>query len=352
MAALFIQTNKRKIYLFSFPLGALMAVLYLWELSSQEMDVRFIVSLLFGIELIILFFILLIFESRFLSTIETIFYSSLLLYFLIIIFFSAMEIIPRIEYGDLALGDVVNGVAMWIAIAFLGVYLSLPVRQVRVLIITTFLGFVGIATVHLLFVRITGELPPIYILRWVNASVGLLVAILLIQRIGEIQRKYATTDALTGIANRYTLYNVMHQEISRSDRYERPFSLLIIDIDHFKGINDQYGHMLGDEVLVEFSEILSELLRKNDTIGRWGGEEFLIILPETDLNQACLAAHRIQQKILEHAFLGKENLTASFGIAMNAHGESIDDLLQRADQMLYQAKARGRNCIMPMESDG
>jgi diguanylate cyclase (GGDEF)-like protein len=351
MTAPFIQNYKREIYLISLPIGALMAVLYLWELSLQAMDIRFIVSILFGVELLLLFFILL-FNNRYLATIETVFYSSLFLYLLLVLFFSVMLITPQMENGDLVLGDVVNGTAMWIAIAFLGAFLSLSLRQVRLLTIITFLGFVGIAVVHLVFIEISDILPPIYILRWMNAGVGLLVAIILIQRIGEIQRKYASTDALTGVANRYTLYNVMEQEKSRSERYERPFSLMIIDIDHFKAINDRYGHMLGDKVLVEFSEILIEMLRKNDMVGRWGGEEFLVILPETDLDQAYRAACRIQQKVLEHAFLGKESLTASFGVAMYENGEFVDALLQRADQMLYQAKAKGRNRIMPMEIGG
>lgn len=162
---------------------------------------------------------------------------------------------------------------------------------------------------------------------------------------------YGVKDSLTGMYNRYVFKEILRQEIDRAHRYERHLSLLMIDIDYFKKINDLFGHTVGDHVLQEVSSIIKETVRKTDMITRFGGEEFAIILPETTVGHATLLAERIRKKIEKNdysAFIKKEPLTVSIGIS-NYHtpGQKSDlSLVHSADQALYAAKREGRNKVV------
>jgi len=157
----------------------------------------------------------------------------------------------------------------------------------------------------------------------------------------------ATIDSMTGLYNRRHFWTMAAAEWSRFQRYYRPLSVLMIDVDHFKAVNDRYGHAVGDEVLVAVANACREGKRNSDIVGRIGGEEFAMLLPETDLGQARIVAERVRQSIAASALQAHEahfNVTASIGFAAaTASMSGFEALLHAADQALYQAKAGGRN---------
>jgi len=155
----------------------------------------------------------------------------------------------------------------------------------------------------------------------------------------------ANTDKLTGVFNRSKLEDCLTIELHRSERYNNQLCLIIMDIDHFKAVNDQFGHMVGDQVLVAFSSLIGSRIRKTDFLGRWGGEEFLIICPETDMERARLMAETIRGIVEAKPFTANVRLTASFGVASYHAGDRRDSLLSRADEALYMAKRNGRNQV-------
>jgi two-component system cell cycle response regulator len=157
----------------------------------------------------------------------------------------------------------------------------------------------------------------------------------------------ATTDFLTGIANRQQIINLLEQEFNRARRYDRPLSVLIYDIDRFKKINDTHGYLAGDQMLIESSRIVKNHLRSEDHYGRLGGDEFLIICPETPVEQALALGKRIQVVLSKTDFMVKEKIvffTISVGAAaLSQKVASPDEFSLLADQALYRAKNAGRN---------
>jgi diguanylate cyclase (GGDEF)-like protein len=162
--------------------------------------------------------------------------------------------------------------------------------------------------------------------------------------------RLANTDSLTGVWNRRYLLNLAEQETQRCRRYNRPLSVLMIDIDHFKTVNDTYGHAIGDEVLIVMTETVMNYLRNVDVLGRFGGEEFVALLPETDSKAAVITAERIRANIEQITIPVDGNLvsiTVSIGVGSYQKGDAnIDILIQRADEALYQAKNQGRNRVI------
>ncbi|HEY3400311.1 MAG TPA: diguanylate cyclase [Geothrix sp.] len=157
--------------------------------------------------------------------------------------------------------------------------------------------------------------------------------------------RLSSVDALTQIYNRMKLDAVLLEEMTRATRYRSVFSVILLDIDHFKKVNDTYGHLVGDAVLVRVASILSENIRKSDTLGRWGGEEFLLVLPETDLDKACLLAEKLRQAIAAETFPAVGHKTGSFGVAAYDPEDTVASLVERADQALYEAKNTGRDRV-------
>ena len=157
--------------------------------------------------------------------------------------------------------------------------------------------------------------------------------------------KLATTDKLTSLFNRAKLDKVLDLEISRTREKDSTISVIFIDIDRFKAINDAYGHQVGDKVLKEFSKALQDNVRKTDTIGRWGGEEFLVICQETTLQECLFIAENLRSKIQNMNVSTVETITASFGVASLADEDTALSLLQRADSALYKSKENGRNIV-------
>lgn len=160
----------------------------------------------------------------------------------------------------------------------------------------------------------------------------------------------ATTDALTQLANRKQIMKRLFKHFEYYQRYTAEFSILMIDIDHFKKINDTYGHLTGDAVLMQVAKIFQETLRNVDIAGRYGGEEFLVILAETSGEQAMRTAERIRQAVENHTFsfaTSSIKATISIGVARILENEKDENsLVSRADQALYQAKAKGRNRVV------
>ncbi|MBC9251074.1 hypothetical protein A9179_12385 [Pseudomonas alcaligenes] len=161
---------------------------------------------------------------------------------------------------------------------------------------------------------------------------------------GTLER-LANTDRLTGLWNRLKFEQVAHLEIGRAERYAYPLSLLFFDLDHFKQINDQYGHESGDQVLCRLAKLIESHLRESDSLGRWGGEEFLILMPHTDSNQAAQLAEKLRQLVGNASLLEQQAVSASFGVAQLDRGETLRDLVRNADSALYRAKRLGRNRV-------
>jgi len=153
------------------------------------------------------------------------------------------------------------------------------------------------------------------------------------------------TDALTGLNNRMKLDEVLENEVNRAQRYQSTFSIIMLDIDYFKKVNDTYGHLVGDEVLKKVADLLKRTFRKTDVPGRWGGEEFLILLPQQDRIRACMIAERLRAAIEASEFPDVGTITSSFGVTEHASEDTVENLIKRADDALYRAKELGRNRV-------
>jgi diguanylate cyclase (GGDEF)-like protein len=158
----------------------------------------------------------------------------------------------------------------------------------------------------------------------------------------EEQASEARIDALTGLANRRALEEILAAEISRAQRFAHQLAVVLLDLDRFKEINDSFGHAAGDVMLRAVSRLLTSLARQGDTVSRWGGEEFVVVLPETDLAGAQRFAERLRRTIEAHA-VGDMQTSASCGVATMLPDDTVEELLGAADQALYQAKSNGRN---------
>ncbi|MDR3427471.1 GGDEF domain-containing protein [Silvimonas sp.] len=167
--------------------------------------------------------------------------------------------------------------------------------------------------------------------------------------INQQLERLTVTDALTGVGNRMKLDQVLENELNRSQRSGSQFALVLLDVDHFKQVNDTRGHQVGDLVLIGVAQLLVTTTRSMDIVGRWGGEEFLVICPDTNLAGAVSVADKLREAIASHRFGQVGQITASFGVACARAGDSVHSTLARADRALYRAKASGRDRV---ESEG
>jgi diguanylate cyclase (GGDEF)-like protein len=158
----------------------------------------------------------------------------------------------------------------------------------------------------------------------------------------EEQASEARIDALTGLANRRAVEEILAAEISRAQRFAHDLAVVLLDLDRFKEINDSFGHAAGDVMLRAVSRLLTSLARQGDTVARWGGEEFVIVLPETDLAGAQRFAERLRRTIEAHS-VGEMHTSTSCGVATMLPEDTVHDLIGAADEALYQAKSNGRN---------
>ncbi len=170
-----------------------------------------------------------------------------------------------------------------------------------------------------------------------------------LSELNEKLEEYAIKDPLTKLYNRRMLITKFDEEISRCKRMKQTFSVILLDIDNFKEVNDHYGHNFGDEVLMVFSNLLMTSKRLEDLVARWGGEEFLIILPNTDQQGAGIVAERIRAQINLYQFVDKEsliNISATFGVTEFLPEDTAEKMVKKADQALYYGKAHGRNQVV------
>jgi polar amino acid transport system substrate-binding protein len=160
----------------------------------------------------------------------------------------------------------------------------------------------------------------------------------------QLERQ-ATTDQLTQIPNRYRLNQEVQRTVTLAKRFDEDVSMVLFDIDYFKDINDEFGHQIGDQVLTKVSQTMRSMIREVDTIGRWGGEEFLLICPKTNLEGATNIAHKIRERIQGLEFSSAKSVTLSAGVAQFQTDENYEAFLKRLDDALYCAKNSGRNQV-------
>jgi diguanylate cyclase len=167
----------------------------------------------------------------------------------------------------------------------------------------------------------------------------------------EMLEQIAFLDALTGLPNRRRMYDTAAQQLELTRRYDTPFCVALLDIDHFKRINDTFGHLKGDEILQQVAGVLRSDFRSVDQLGRWGGEEFLVVLPQTHLTEAVAAAERSRRAVETLVKVEGQSVTLSCGVAHHQPGDDITSFLQRADDALYEAKKQGRNKVVSSGHD-
>lgn len=335
---------KLQTYLFAFPAGIVICILYMFGALS-----KFGLGKYVAMGLIVqlgLFTLLLYFWPHLLRFIEYVFYLSFATSFFIL---TQISINTFYLHGGLEpseLSDVLNSLSMWMIVFMLGAYLTTDNGFVRVLIYYIYIVMITMAAGNLWTLSSVGDLEFTFIFRWVNPLASISIATLLIQRMGVLQQSYASTDALTGLLNRRALYQVMSIEMERFVRYRKPFSVINFDVDHFKDINDAHGHLAGDEVLREIAQLVRNTIRQVDYAGRWGGEEFLIILPDTDLSAAGMLAERLCNVFRQSCYGKVSNVTASFGVTAYQAGQNLEEMLHFADNAMYQAKQNGRDQVV------
>ncbi|MBT8119394.1 MAG: GGDEF domain-containing protein [Gammaproteobacteria bacterium] len=165
------------------------------------------------------------------------------------------------------------------------------------------------------------------------------------EQLQEKIKRLSEEDYLTKLYNRRKIHEIIEAEIKRSRRYNSDFAVLLLDIDNFKNINDTHGHNSGDKVLVKLSNILRHNIRESDLASRWGGEEFLVICPETTADGAISLAEKIRHNIEKSTFEEAGTVTASIGVAGIQQGDNVNSLISRADQALYSSKHAGKNRV-------
>jgi diguanylate cyclase (GGDEF)-like protein/PAS domain S-box-containing protein len=157
--------------------------------------------------------------------------------------------------------------------------------------------------------------------------------------------KNATTDRLTEVFNRTKFHEIIKQEVERAKRYNQPLSMIMFDIDHFKNVNDTFGHSIGDYILKNLTQVVKENLREIDYLVRWGGEEFIIITPQTEMERAGVLAERVRKAVENYKFDIVGRITISLGVTQFKKHDTEDTFITRTDDALYSAKRRGRNCV-------
>ncbi|MBI5352656.1 MAG: GGDEF domain-containing protein [Chloroflexi bacterium] len=334
---------KRQTYLLAFPAGIVLTLLYAFIIAKSGL--QFYIAIFMIVELA-LFMALVKFIPRSISIVDPVFYFSYASYLLIVTQLNLNYALHSGLFAPHMLAESINSLTLWLIVFMVGAYLAMNPNYVRAFFVYIFLVVFIMAVYNIWSLYFSGRLESGLLFRWINPIAGLSLAALLIQRMGALQQKYATTDSLTGLLNRRALYRILEQEMERFVRYGTPFSIILFDMDYFKNVNDTHGHLAGDNALKSLSDLAENTIRRMDSLGRWGGEEFLIVLPGTDSEQARILAGRLCLMVKEHPFGKVQKLTASFGVTTSRPGGSLEDMLHRADHAMYRAKQSGRGKVV------
>jgi diguanylate cyclase (GGDEF)-like protein len=328
---------KRGIYLWVLPFVALTALINFITTGTRALD-------LFVNGSLVLWFTLSWFWAYLKKSLRFGEYSNLMLitvYHLITVYDIIHNNLARTGSG--ALGDFI----IWVPLYFMFIFITLGIKKGLWFAITVFLlTFIfGIIDFRHLSAESIDSITQFYFANVVYILV-LYFAQHLYRSYTEVAllKKHAYIDSLTNIANRHQIDVWLEEKLEAAEEEGKAFSIIFFDIDHFKKVNDVFGHKIGDCVLKELSAIVSGNLSDGDNFGRWGGEEFILITDSTN-GQAYEKAEHFRKMVENHCFKGAGSLTASFGVTDYQSGENIDSLLNRADEALYVSKNGGRNKV-------
>lgn len=270
---------------------------------------------------------------------------------------AALLMVLNIYYNLLALSS--EGLwnsSLWVAVVFVMAYFVFSPRQAWLVSLGIFAAFVLVGLLALLPQSLQGlplDQNAIVQLYVSQLCYLILFRLLVLSKEHSMQvrleaaRFYALahTDPLTNTANRRSIMEALHRLLEHHQKTGEPLSLVLLDLDRFKQINDQYGHEMGDKVLIHIVQTLKQSLRSGDLLGRWGGEEFVLLLPNTPLQEAQQLCEQLQQRLAEHPMDNLRPVSASFGIATAVPGDTPDYLISRADTAMYLSKQAGGNRV-------
>lgn len=262
-------------------------------------------------------------------------------FFLLLTMFQSLIRMPAQVIGE----DLLRNVSPWF-VWFILLYMAsfFTFRAATALRLSLTISVI-VLIVLLYCIFATGRLYPIALHDFALLALSNVIVALMAYPLALAQEKNGITDFLTGLPNRNHGYNTLLSEIERTQRYGEIFAVIMFDIDFFKKINDTKGHPAGDVVLRELAAFIQERVRRTDVVCRWGGEEFLILMPHTDMASARLKADHLRQQIKNRQFNKTIQLSASFGVTMYYPFDSTSSILERADRALYRAKRNGRNLV-------
>lgn len=257
---------------------------------------------------------------------------------------------------DLGIGGNVHigNVSYWVSLFYILIYFTFRGRKAFILSLVIFSLTILPGAYHILFSPNFSSHTLDSLIQFYISNIGFVIALYYFQRIidiyleASVAHHNANTDYLTELPNRRQIDQLLYQKVEKSKQKGFTFSVILFDIDFFKKVNDKHGHDAGDCVLKELAGVVKENIRDTDHFGRWGGEEFIILVSREDLLEAELLSERVRQKIEDYRFKHGEKITCSFGVVELLPGESVNQLLKRADQALYKAKEHGRNTIIKL----
>ena len=341
---------RRRGYLYVFPF-AILAALVGWQLGSFREATNAVDDILLpamAAWLSLLFVAFWRLKTR-LRPLEAVLFVSFCVFFLLRLSYALYAPPPQATVAEQ-----LTEFAFWFPALYLYAVLAFGVERGKWLS-TGFFAACAIAGSPYLVsaARQTHDLQGLYAAAqmYLSGGVTIFLLIVLAETIKSISntaanmRRLANTDLLTQLSNRRGATQYLEDSIARAQRYQRLFSLLILDIDHFKRVNDESGHDVGDQLLRDFAYLLKMECRQVDHVARWGGEEFVIVLAEKTLTEAEIIANRLKASIEGREFAAAGPVTASFGIAEVTPGDSVRSIIERADAGLLAAKAAGRNQI-------
>ena len=344
------ESFKRETYLLGLPLGVLF-FLSAWFLESPTARIAAFDALArpFVASLFVALSILLYFKKLSTRAVEASLIVLVYAYFL-----ARLSLLLLLDNGAADIARELGEFGYWFPILYGLAFFMFGARRGKGVSLVFFGATLAVGLIHgANRFALGGSLSELRPLGQVYFSSGLLILIFhafaklteLHTGLASTMSYLANTDGLTRVSNRRHLEMILKEEEERAARYGNPFCVLLLDIDHFKGVNDAFGHDVGDKVLREMADLLFKSVRSVDHVGRWGGEEFLIVLPEVGLEEARLSAVRLKGLIEAHPFEPAGTITASFGVAEFSRGEGLGALVKRADAALYGAKEEGRNSV-------